>query len=342
MKFINLRFIFYFSLIYFLVNIFSSVSNIPIKYNRNIQTDDSSTDIDTLIVTVNKYNKTITKQQQIIEKLKDYAQGLEDENKNLKEQKNISPTTTSNNPNEGNKQTSQYPITPDLKESFNRYFEFESIYKQIELQISREKELRDTVNQKLNEVKSVQDKINKMYQEINTDVKQKVNDLDTKYKSIEKSNYEINQRVFILEKEKEKTEISRKLTKDGISYKEDRNVIEADCVNRSSCRVCLDDPKCVWCSIDKKCKLGDMAGPYDGSCNNSFEYSSCSQSLCNSFNSCFECIENESCGWCGNNIGNKCVDGNEKKPISFTCDNYIHKFSSNNRCYIHNTNKFLF
>jgi hypothetical protein len=52
--------------------------------------------------------------------------------------------------------------------------------------------------------------------------------------------------------------------------------IEPDCLNNSNCQQCIDDPKCVWCGIEGKCKSGDMSGPYDGSCNTSFNYSRCS------------------------------------------------------------------
>jgi len=161
--------------------------------------------------------------------------------------------------------------------------------------------------------------------EINSGVKIKVDELTKKLENIEKTNFNLNQRVFLLEKEKEKSQMLRSMTKNAEIF-----TIQPDCMDRNSCRICLEDPKCVWCNIAKVCRPGDISGPYDGSCLNSFEYSTCSQSLCFTYSSCSECIRNSSCGWCSEE--NKCLDGSEHGSLGVPCNSKFIHIKGSNRC----------
>ena len=128
--------------------------------------------------------------------------------------------------------------------------------------------------------------------EISEIVKNMSNKIDKHEKDISqvlKDNENIKQRVFILEKQNEKEKISRNLAKIGKNT--NTQVLEPDCVNRISCSVCLEDPKCVWCNMSKRCTLGDMSGPYDGSCPDLYSYTSCSENTCDINKTCTECIQ---------------------------------------------------
>ena len=140
-------------------------------------------------------------------------------------------------------------------------------------------------------------------------------------------------KVLILENDRRKSIISLKNLKNNNFFNEGNNYkVQPKCLNRNSCRVCLEDPNCIWCNLDKKCTLGDQNGPYDGSCVKSFNYSFCEKS-CFNYTSCNTCLSNELCGWCGQL--NKCVEGNIRNSIGMICDSgYIHKVNQG-RCSNH-------
>lgn len=290
--------------------------------------DIDMTDIGSLSKAVYKFNLTISNQKLKIDKLVNYTDTLMKENEQLKEtirsSKNNTKKIEMDSPNAPIISTN---LIPELSSAVNKVLEFNSFYQQIELQIAREKELRQEVNSKLKEIDDSERRIDKIYNDINYSVKQKVNDLEGKYKQIEAKNYDFSQRLFVLEKEKEKEQLKRN-TQKLMNY--DITTIEPDCINRNSCSVCLEDPKCVWCSIEKRCKSGDMSGPYDGSCMDSFTYSTCFQSECIKFSTCAECIQTEHCGWCERD--SKCVDGNDRGPIGLSCKSKFIHISGYERC----------
>ena len=157
--------------------------------------------------------------------------------------------------------------------------------------------------------------------------------LNEKIENIETIDKEMKEKLFTFEKEREKTSSSRQLMNGGF-YKE-KSLIEPKCLNRNSCNICLQDNECVWCSKLNKCVLGDISGAYDGKCNakDEFQYSKCkSQKICEVLESCTECIENKSCGWCAES--KMCVEGNKRNPIGIMCTDYFHKMKQG-RCSSH-------
>jgi hypothetical protein len=282
----------------------------------------NNTEISTNLNESTKLKKIIEDQTQQINNLKDTVQFL-------KSQVNILNSSISTSSSSSN--SPQISSNPDTLTYMKQLIDNQNFYKQIEMQIVREKELRESVDIKLKQVDETERKIEKIYNELNYGLKNNINQLTQESQSNKKLLFEINQRLFILETEKAKEQVSRNLLKNGLSQSTSINQVEPGCLSRGTCRVCLEDPQCVWCSIEKKCKLGDMSGPYDGSCLNSFEYSTCSNSSCFKLSTCSECIANENCGWCG--IMKKCVDGTPVAPLSLCSSNYIHSGNSK-RCKI--------
>jgi len=147
---------------------------------------------------------------------------------------------------------------------------------------------------------------------------------------------EIEDKLELEENESKKSSISTSSLKQKKFFNTAYDkTLEPKCVNRDSCRLCLQDPNCVWCDLANQCKFGDKNGPYDGSCLNKFSYSYCSKS-CFSYSTCSSCINNENCGWCGEL--NKCVEGGFRGSIGFLCENgYIHR-EAQGRCSLHYLN----
>jgi hypothetical protein len=139
--------------------------------------------------------------------------------------------------------------------------------------------------------------------------------------------------LTFFENERKKTNLSSQFIQGKIKLdSQNVRIIEPKCVNRDSCRVCLEDPSCVWCNLDRKCNLGDESGPIDGSCVKSFNYSYCEKS-CLQLSSCSSCIQNSLCGWCGSL--SKCIEGNSQRPIGIMCESgYFHK-QAQGRCSNH-------
>lgn len=144
---------------------------------------------------------------------------------------------------------------------------------------------------------------------------------------------DIQDKLSLEENEWKKSSISTSFLKNKKFFNtEYERTLEPKCVNRDSCRLCLQDPSCVWCDLENRCKFGDKNGPYDGSCLNKFSYSFCNKS-CFSYSSCTDCISNEKCGWCGGL--NRCVEGGFHGAIGILCENgYIH-IQAQGRCSNH-------
>jgi hypothetical protein len=109
-----------------------------------------------------------------------------------------------------------------------------------------------------------------MYREIQTELKSNLNDISDKVSYLVKSNYEINERIFKIEKETEKEEMNHKLSYESIKEN------DKECMSRVSCNVCVENTNCVWCSLNRKCLPGTSIGPTDGSCSIYFEFKTCS------------------------------------------------------------------
>ena len=95
-------------------------------------------------------------------------------------------------------------------------------------------------------------------------IKEKIN-------SIKKLNENITNKLFLVENEKIKTGISR--ANKSKPYKNNLISIEPNCINKNSCRTCLEDPKCIWCRKSQRCLIGDSSGSFDGSCSAEADFS---------------------------------------------------------------------
>lgn len=148
-----------------------------------------------------------------------------------------------------------------------------------------------------------------------------------------KEDKSLSDKLLLLENEYKKSKISNENSNSKNYFSLTKNLnFEPKCVNRNSCRVCLEDPNCVWCNTENMCTVGDKSGPFDGSCFKTFKYSYCEDS-CFNYNSCSKCVENPVCGWC--NQINKCIEGNSKKSIGILCENgYVHR-DNQGRCSNH-------
>jgi hypothetical protein len=302
--------------------------------------------------TIQEYNTTIHEQKGNITKLENKEKLTEEENFKLKKtieslkkklgipsSKEIPVddvdnklTSNSNNkellPNSDNFSSSLL-VEKKLENYFEKYFDYQGFYQQLEMQRSREKELRDSVEEKMRHLDQVEKKLEGMYSDIQSGVKDRVDKLEKKFLENESSNNDLSRRVYAIEKEKEKEQLSRDMIKKGISQIQMNDLIEPECINRNSCRVCLEDPKCVWCSIEQKCKSGDLSGPFDGTCLSSFQYSTCSSNICTSM-TCSECIRDPNCGWC--NSENRCMEGSSKGSIGYMCSGKFIHLDNDQKC----------
>lgn len=278
---------------------------------------------------VNEMNETIHKLNKENEKFKFWIQNKTIE---LENQKKINENLKNITQQEQNLQKNSHHHEYDSGH-YNPFNALDNFNKSIQYQnldpFNYEKQIKNV--EKIEEVKS---KIEDMYRDIKVNFKEKLDNLEKKFNTLDRNNHILNDRLFVLEKEKEKSQMVRNMmSKGGMSnFLSSSTIIEPECVNRNSCKVCLEDPKCTWCNIERKCKVGDMSGPLDGSCMNSFDYSSCSSSnICSMFTSCNECIKSESCGWCDN----ACIEGNGENSVGIYCpkQKFIHLNNKyNSRC----------
>ena len=118
-------------------------------------------------------------------------------------------------------------------------------------------------------------------------------------------------------------------------------LIEPECENRNSCRTCLENTNCFWCEQTKVCLLGDSKGDFYGKCTKpgTFMFDQCekeTESLCENYSSCSECLINPLCGWCEET--HMCTDGNSNSAIGFDCKKnyYYHLYGDNQKCKVNN------
>lgn len=114
-------------------------------------------------------------------------------------------------------------------------------------------------------------------------------------------------------------------------------LIEPECENRNSCRTCLENTNCIWCEQMKACLLGDSKSDFYGKCTQpgTFMFDQCekeTETLCENYSSCSECLINPLCGWCEET--HMCTDGNSNSAIGFDCKKnfYYHLYGDNQKC----------
>lgn len=313
------------------------------EYNETIQEFNSTIQEQKLNITFLESKEKLTEQEnhklkKTLENLKKKFGVSDNTLIAINEVENTSTSIDKLNNNNNNKQilyqnsenfSNSNSVEKKLENYFEKYFDYQGFYQQIELQRSREKELREMVENKMRHIDSIDRKIQGMFSDIQSGVKDRVDKLEKKFAESEISNSELSRRIFALEKDKEKAQLSREMIKQGVSETLMSDLIEPECINRNSCRVCLEDPKCVWCSIEQKCKSGDLSGPFDGTCLNTFQYSSCSTNKCTSM-SCSECIRDPSCGWCHSE--NRCMEGSERGSIGYLCSGKFIHLDNDKKC----------
>jgi septal ring factor EnvC (AmiA/AmiB activator) len=266
-----------------------------------------------------KLNKTITHQLEEIKNLNETKKHLEKESHHLKKENEVKTETIGNLYKETNTYVPPQVTTPppeltpvdqpvdstlphppkqkgndqetkdaiiQMKGILTQMNQFHEIFQQMKMQMERQKDLKNLLNEKVKEVSQSEFRVREVYSQIQSDFKNNLDTISKKVQDIEQSNYEINQKLFQIDKETEKEKIEENLSEHkinpglkDISLSNNKFLIlnsGSDCRNRKSCNVCVEDPRCVWCSIDRSCVNGSQDGPVDGSCALSFEYASCS------------------------------------------------------------------
>lgn len=92
-----------------------------------------------------------------------------------------------------------------------------------------------------------------------------------------------------------------------------------DCARHSDCAACTAQPRCGWCAATNTCSSGTSSGPSSGSCSSwSWLASSCpSTDACATHESCLDCTEQPSCGFCATT--GTCATGTASGPSRGSC-----------------------
>lgn len=121
-------------------------------------------------------------------------------------------------------------------------------------------------------------------------INESLNVIDSQINEINKQNDDVASMMLqkeIIEKEK-KLEILDKEIQDlnsSIPYDiEDSDKI-SKCQSKSSCKSCVEDDGCVWCTLSNKCVEGDEFGPlYE--ITSFFNYKKCNGNNCGEYSNC--------------------------------------------------------
>lgn len=282
-----------------------------------------------------KLKKDISSLKRKMKAMYDDSKKLVTDNKNLKE--NLTSKETENKKLGKKikllKNSSAGSGTKNIKEIrgiLHHLSEFQGVENQLKAFADEEKVLETLVNSRLETVIQKHKQINEIYSELKISFRDKLQQIIKNVTKLEKADKDFKDQIFLLEKEKEKTANNRRQT---AHPKTSGGLLEPPCVNRNSCNICLDDPKCVWCAKQGQCAEGDLAGPFDGSCKNYWFTSCMKESFCSQIKTCSECIEHVGCGWCGE-MG-RCLEGNDKRPVGIPCsESYFHRLKQG-RCSSH-------
>lgn len=241
-----------------------------------------------------------------------------------------------------------------LKEVLQKNLEYHSFYEQIQLQIEREKSLRNEVKEKLGDLNKVEFKLESIFRDMEVNYAHRIETFMNRLDRVETTNKNLRQKILEIEEKNQKEQLGRQMKNLGISNDPLKKIrdkdsltnkqinpfnsdiktsfLEPKCINRGSCRLCLEDPECVYCESNNTCKEGDSSGAFDGSCDK-FKFNNCGAEECKKIESCEECISNVKCGWCGDT--DRCSEGGQFSMIGSVCTgNYYHLFKQG-RCKSH-------
>lgn len=178
--------------------------------------------------------------------------------------------------NEGQNNTNLVQTYSDIKTMLTQVSQFNMFLEQIKMQMCRRRELKKSFEEKVKAITESQNKVLDMHKEVETLLKDNLAEISGKVTNIERFNFEMKEKLFGIEKEKTEEDIKKREIISG-SDEFLSSALETECVGRNSCNVCLEDIKCVWCSMEKRCTSGSVLGPSDGSCSTSFQYGTCSE-----------------------------------------------------------------
>jgi len=218
----------------------------------------------------------------------------------------------------------------DIVEQFSDYQTFDH---HIQNQLLREKELRDSMENKLKMLHDKETSLMKINSNIENMFSGRIMEISRKISLMQKSYYDMDNKIKIIEIDRLKNQKERSQIRSGVKLENNNEKTSSEynlfnkpnCNKRKNCFDCLEESSCVWCSIGNNCVPGDVKGPTDGSCGMSFIYGSCPESFCSIFKDCTKCIENDSCGWCPSK--NQCYEGNKYGLNGVTCNEFIHIFN---------------
>ena len=142
-----------------------------------------------------------------------------------------------------------------------------------------------------------------------------------------KSNQDLDERLFALEKSINKEKVLRSLSSSSSSSSTSTSstntaTLSPACSQITSCSSCVANTACGWCRSTKKCIQGDAVGPLSGSCS-FYDYARCSESTCNGYRDCSSCLVNQECGWCEGLA--LCLEGTRDGSKESCVSGYLHK-----------------
>ena len=184
-----------------------------------------------------------------------------------------------------------------VKSVIDKFSDFQVFNLHVQNQFQREKDLRQTLNEKLKELYKTETKLDSVYNNIESLFTGRISELSKKISTLERSHFDMDKRIRNLELEKEQQQdVRSKIRKGLIKPPPDNNKFLGssefvlfdfhNCDSKSNCHDCLNEKSCVWCNLEKKCLPGGVNGPSDGSCTTSFVIGTCPGSICDSYNSC--------------------------------------------------------
>ena len=182
-----------------------------------------------------------------------------------------------------------------VKNLIEKFSDFQIFNQHIQNQFHREKDFRDSLDNKLKELYRTESNMDNIYNNIESLFSGRLSDLSSKLSSLQRSHYDMEQRIKTIEIEKQHKQIDRSNIRSGMKSPMNNKFLSSseyllfnlpNCNSFQFCNDCLNEKSCVWCNLERKCVPGGINGPSDGSCFTSFIYGSCPDSFCGVFKNC--------------------------------------------------------